>query len=67
MFLTRTPISAQQKGNLKITDTAKKNVKKDTVYYPIKDRRGDYLSQPSNNPFDLRDTSIVKKISSMIR
>jgi cell surface protein SprA len=61
MFSSRTPICAQQKGGLKTTDTASKNSKKDTVYYPIKDRRGDYLSQPSNNPFDLRDTSIVKK------
>lgn len=61
MSLSRTPICAQQKVNLKNTDTANKSAKKDTVYYPIKDRRGDYLSQPSNNPFDLRDTSVVKK------
>jgi cell surface protein SprA len=61
MFLSRTPLCAQQKGNIKIADTVNKNVKKDTVHYPIRDRRGDYLSQPSNNPFDLRDTSIVKK------
>lgn len=35
--------------------------KKDSLHYPIKDRRGDFLTQPSNNPFDLRDTSLVKK------
>ena len=35
--------------------------KKDSIHYPIKDRRGDFLTQPSNNPFDLRDTSLVKK------
>ncbi len=45
----------------KITDTSKKNLARDSVRYAIKDRRGDFLSQPSNNPFDLRDTSIVKR------
>jgi cell surface protein SprA len=29
--------------------------------YPINDRRGDFLSQSSKNPYDLRDTSIVKR------
>ena len=29
--------------------------------YPIQDKRGDFLSQASNNPYDLRDTSIVKR------
>ena len=35
--------------------------KKDSVNYPIKDRRVDFLTQPSTNPFDIRDTSLVKK------
>ena len=42
---------------------------KDTITYtfrndlrfPINDRRSDFLSQPSKNPFDLRDTSIIKR------
>jgi len=29
--------------------------------FPIQDKRGDFLSQASNNPYDLRDTSIVKR------
>ena len=29
--------------------------------YPIQDKRGDFLSQASSNPYDLRDTSIVKR------
>jgi cell surface protein SprA len=34
---------------------------KDTTRYPISDRRGDPLSNQSNNPFDLRDTSLIKR------
>ena len=29
--------------------------------YPIADRRSDFLSQPSNNPFDIRDSSVLKR------
>ena len=29
--------------------------------YPIADRRADFLSQPSNNPFDIRDSSLLKR------
>ena len=29
--------------------------------YPIADRRGDFLSQPSINPFDIRDTSVLNR------
>ncbi|MGI9138175.1 MAG: cell surface protein SprA, partial [Sediminibacterium sp.] len=29
--------------------------------YPIQDKRGDFLSQSSKNPYDIRDTSIVKR------
>ena len=47
-------------AQVKIADTLK-NKSKDTVHYAIKDRRGDFLSQPSNNPFDLRDTSFIKR------
>ncbi len=42
-------------------DTNKNPLKKDTLRFPIKDRRGDFLSQPSNNPFDIRDTSLIKR------
>ena len=35
--------------------------RKDTTRFPISDRRGDAFSIPSRNPFDLRDTSLVKK------
>ena len=29
--------------------------------YPIADRRSDFLSQPSINPFDIRDSSLLKR------
>ena len=29
--------------------------------YPIADRRADFLTQPSNNPFDIRDSSVLKR------
>ena len=29
--------------------------------YPIADRRADFLTQPSNNPFDIRDSSLLKR------
>ncbi|MEY4459988.1 MAG: cell surface protein SprA, partial [Bacteroidota bacterium] len=29
--------------------------------YPIADRRADFLSQPSVNPFDIRDSSLLKR------
>ena len=29
--------------------------------YPIADRRADFLSQPSINPFDIRDSSVLKR------
>ena len=35
--------------------------KKDTLRFPIKDRRGDRFSWRSNNPFDLNDSAIVKQ------
>ncbi|MEO6914463.1 MAG: hypothetical protein ABI151_01465, partial [Chitinophagaceae bacterium] len=31
----------------------------DTLKYPIKDRRGDKLTNPSNNPFDLKNPSNI--------
>ncbi|HEX7692118.1 MAG TPA: cell surface protein SprA, partial [Sediminibacterium sp.] len=34
---------------------------KDTTRYPISDRRGDPLSNTSRNPFDLRDTGLIKR------
>lgn len=42
-------------------DTTKPWLGADSLRFPIKDRRGDFLSQPSNNPFDIRDTSILKR------
>jgi cell surface protein SprA len=34
---------------------------KDSVHYPISDRRADALSNQSKNPFDYRDTSLIKR------
>ena len=33
----------------------------DSLRYPITDRRGDAFSAQSRNPFDLRDTSLIKR------
>ncbi len=33
----------------------------DSLHYPIKDRRGDRYSWQNNNPFDIRDTSLIKQ------
>ena len=52
-----------------LTGSNNTDIQKDTtVYtftndlrYQIQDKRGDFLSQASNNPYDLRDTSIVKR------
>lgn len=35
--------------------------KQDTVRYPISDRRGDSYTNPSRNPFDLSDTTLIKR------
>ena len=35
--------------------------RKDSLPYPIKDRRGDVLYNPSTNPFDIRDTSLLQR------
>ncbi len=35
--------------------------RRDTTRFSIKDRRGDGFSLPSRNPFDIRDTSLIKK------
>ena len=60
--------SAVQKNDARSNDSISKKIKDTTVYsfindlkYPINDRRGDFLSQSSKNPFDIRDTSIVKR------
>ncbi|NNV55617.1 cell surface protein SprA [Panacibacter sp. KCS-6] len=34
---------------------------KDSLRFPIKDRRGDRFSWQSNNPFDLQDTGFIKQ------
>jgi cell surface protein SprA len=44
-----------------LKDTSKPWLGADSLRFPIKDRRGDFLSQPSNNPFDILDTSILKR------
>lgn len=33
----------------------------DSLPFPIYDRRGDHFSSKSNNPFDLRDTNVIKQ------
>jgi hypothetical protein len=55
------PLSAQVNTGGKVVDTTLKSTQFDSLRYAIKDRRGDFLSQPSNNPFDLRDTSLIKR------
>ena len=44
-----------------LKDTSKPVLGADSLRFPIRDRRSDFLSQPSNNPFDIRDTSLVKR------
>ena len=34
---------------------------KDSLPYPIRDRRSDFLFNPSHNPFDIRDTSLLTR------
>ncbi len=34
--------------------------KRDTTRFPITDRRGDFMSNKSLNPFDIRDTSLIQ-------
>ena len=46
LLLSHAPASAQQRDSLR---------------YPISDRRGDALSERSKNPFDLRDTALIKR------
>jgi len=64
-------VAAQVKTSLKVPfaeniiykgkDSIKKKYAKDSIHYPIKDKRGDFLSEPSNNPFEFRDTSVLKR------
>ena len=70
MFLLNTQGRAQNnpvsnlKGDTIITskfDSLKKVNWKDSLRFNIKDRRSDFLSQPSRNPFDLRDTTLLKR------
>ncbi len=35
--------------------------KKDTLRFPIKDRRGDRFTYQNRNPFDIKDTSLIKQ------
>jgi cell surface protein SprA len=34
---------------------------KDSLRFPIQDRRGDAMSAPNKNPFDIKDTGLVKR------
>mgnify|MGYP006998156536 CR=1 FL=1 len=33
----------------------------DSLVYPIEERQGDFVSDPSNNPFDLNDPSLIEQ------
>ena len=71
LLLWGSELLAQSKGlevpfkdtavNKKTKDSVRIYYGRDSLHYTIKDRRGDFLSQPSNNPFDLSDTSVVKR------
>jgi len=71
LLLIGSDLAAQVKASLKVPfgdsvinkgkDTIKKKYGKDSVHYPIRDKRGDFLSDPSNNPFELHDTAVLKR------
>ena len=71
LLLLGSKLIAQVKAGLKVPfadttiskskDTAKRKLVKDSVHFPIQDRRGDFLSDPSKNPFEFRDTSVLKR------
>ena len=50
-WLLCTAVSAQRTDSLQ----------KDSLRFPISDRRGDPFSVKSNNPFDLQDTGLIKR------
>ena len=61
LLLLGSPLLAQSKMEVNNNkDSSKSKFNRDTTHYAIKDRRGDFLSQPSNNPFEAFDTSLVK-------
>ncbi len=71
LLLVGSDLTAQVKAGLKVPfgdslinkgkDTIKKKILKDSVHFPIRDKRGDFLSEPSKNPFELHDTSVLKR------
>ncbi len=61
MAQTKTSANAKDTVIKSKIDFSKKYMGKDSLYFPIKDRRSDFLTQPSNNPFDIRDTSYLKR------
>jgi hypothetical protein len=71
LLLFGSQITAQVKTALKVPfadtiinkgkDTIKIKFGKDTVHFPIADKRGDFLSDPSKNPFEFHDTSVLKR------
>jgi cell surface protein SprA len=47
------PVQAQQKDSV--------DIKKDTLRFPISDRRGDRFTYQNKNPFDIKDTALIKQ------
>ncbi len=71
LLLIGSQLTAQVKNALKVPfadttiskskDSLKRKFGKDSVHYPIRDKRGDFLSDPSKNPFEFHDTSVLKR------
>ncbi len=71
LLLFGSNLAAQGKAGLKVPfadtiinkgkDTIKRKFGKDSVHFPISDKRGDFLSDPSKNPFEFHDTSVLKR------
>lgn len=57
-FLCINTIVFAQTGNNKDTS---KNITNDSLHYPIKDRWGDRYTWQNKNPFNIRDTSLLKQ------
>ncbi|MBC6492527.1 cell surface protein SprA [Flavihumibacter stibioxidans] len=58
--VTDTSRRATEALRLAIADTSSP-VAPDTMRFPLKDRRGDAISQPVRNPFDLKDPSNIRQ------
>ncbi len=51
----------QQTDSLRRADSARASSAKDTLVFPLRDRRGDPIQSPNRNPFDLADPSNLKR------